>query len=47
MDFSINEITFKKVRRNDVHFSISESASKNYIETKWKLVEIWPSTYLT
>ena len=45
VDFSTIEITSKKVRGNDVNFSISESTSKKYVETTWKFVEVWSSTY--
>ena len=45
MDFSNIEITLKKVRGNDVDFSISEITSKKYVEMTWKFVEIWSSTH--
>ena len=45
VDFSTIEITSKKVRGNDVDFSISEKKTKKYVETTWKVVEIWSSTY--
>ena len=45
VDFSTIEITSKKVRGNDVDFSTSEITSKKYVETTWKFVEIWSSTY--
>ena len=45
VDFSTIEITSTKVRGNDVDFSISEITSKKYVETTWKFVEIWSSTY--
>ena len=45
VDFSTIEITLKKVRGNNVEFSISEITPKKYVETTWKFVEIWSSTY--
>ena len=45
MDFSTIEITSKEVRGNDVDFSIREIASKKYVETTWKFIEIWSLTY--
>ena len=45
MDFSTSEVTSKKVRGNDVDFSIREIASKKCVEMTWKFVEIWSSTY--
>ena len=39
------EIIPKKVRGNDVDFSISEIKSKKYVEMTWKFVEICSSTY--
>ena len=41
----MSKITSKKVRGNDVDFSISKITSKNYVEMTWKFVEIWSSTY--
>ena len=37
--------TSKKVRGNDVKFSIRQIASKKYVEMTWKFIEIWSSTY--
>ena len=45
MDFSTSKSTSKKVRGNDVHFSIIEIKSKKYVQTTWKFVKIWSSTY--
>ena len=45
MDFSTREIAPKKVRGNDVDFSISEITSKKYVGMTRKLVEIWSSRY--
>ena len=45
LDFSTIEMTLKKVRGNDVDFSISEIILKKFVETTWKFVEIWSSTY--
>ena len=39
------DILTKETRGNDVDFSISEITSKKYVETTWKFVEIWSSTY--
>ena len=45
VDISTKEITLKKVRENNVDFSTIEITSKKYVETTWKFVEIWSSTY--
>ena len=45
VDFSTIEITSKKVRGNDMDFSTSEITSKKYVETTWKFVKTWSSTY--
>ena len=45
VDFSTIEITSKKVCGNNVDFSTIEITSKKYVETMWKFVEIWSSTY--
>ena len=45
MDFSTREITSKKVRENDVDFSISQITLKKYMEMTWKFVKIWSWTY--
>ena len=45
MDFSTIKIMSKKVRGNDVDFSISEITSKKYVEMTWKFVEIWSFMY--
>ena len=44
MDILTREITSKRVRGNDVDFSISEITSKKYVEMTGIFVEIWPLT---
>ena len=41
IDFSLIE----KVRRSDVHFLPIEITSKKYVEMKWKIADIFSSTY--
>ena len=45
MDFSTTEITPKKVRGNDVDFSITEIILRKYVEMTWKFAEIRSSKY--
>ena len=45
MDFLTIKITLKKVRGNNVHFSISKITSKKYMKMMSKFVEIWSFTY--
>ena len=45
VDFWTIEITSKNVRGNNVNFWTIEITSKKCVETMWKSVEIWSSTY--
>ena len=45
MDISTIKITWKKVRGIHVDISTIEITSKKYMESTWKFVEIWSSTY--
>ena len=45
VDISTIEITSKKVRGIDVDISTIEITSKKHMESTWKIVEIWSSTY--
>ena len=44
--FRSSKLHWKKVCGNNVDFSTIEITSKKYSEMRWKLVEIWSSTYL-
>ena len=45
VDLSTIEIASKKIRGSNVDFLTSKIRSKIYVETTWKFVEIWFSTY--
>ena len=45
VDISTIEITSKKVRGIDLDISTIEITSKKHMESTWKIVEIWSSTY--